>query len=209
MGNINIFENMAHKYDTVERIEASKMIAEELRQHIIAGKEKTAIDYGCGTGLVGLQLLGDFDSVTFADASENMIQVVEAKIEQGQITNGATICLDLETAFQPNISADYIFLVQVLLHIKEITPLLEKLYQMLNEAGHLIIVDFDYETSVVSDKVHSGFQQEQLLQVMEEIGFGHSESKTFYHGKNIFMNQDASMFILEAVKTVDDKIKAK
>lgn len=37
---------------------------------------------------------------------------------------------------------------------------------------------------------------------MGKIGFVESNAEIFYHGKNIFMNQDASFFILDAAKPV-------
>jgi hypothetical protein len=35
---------------------------------------------------------------------------------------------------------------------------------------------------------------------MRHLGFKVGKSQTFYHGKNIFMNKDASLFMLDALK---------
>lgn len=89
---------------------------------------------------------------------------------------------------------------QVLLHIKDVKPVLSRLYDVLDSGGHLIIVDFNKNENVVSDMVHNVFNQTELMDMMTEIGFAHVQSETFYHGSNIFMNQDASMFVLNARK---------
>ena len=48
------FDEMAESYDTADRIERSKMFADEFKKYIKDSKNKTAFEFGCGTGLVGL-----------------------------------------------------------------------------------------------------------------------------------------------------------
>lgn len=52
----NVFEQMANRYDTEERIELAKKIVKEVRLELQNCKSKSLIDYGSGTGLVSLQL---------------------------------------------------------------------------------------------------------------------------------------------------------
>jgi len=198
MGNTDIFEAMANKYDAPERIKIAKIAANAIREYIVNGKDKSAIDFGCGTGLVGMELLDDFNSMIFLDTSQNMLEQINKKIVNLDILNASTICFDFETESKADIHADYIFMVQVLLHINDIEPILSKLYEVLNPGGHLLIVDFDKNEKVASDKVHNGFVQEELMRSMTKIGFKEIKSKTFYSGNKIFMNQDASLFILDS-----------
>ncbi|TFI75607.1 hypothetical protein [Carnobacterium divergens] len=134
MGNIQVFEKIAPNYENDERRKIAKIIADAIRQQNPQGNQQTAIDYGCGTGLVGME------------------------------------------------------------------SLLSNLYQSLNRNGQLLIIDFDYNEAIVSDNVHSGFKQQELIQTMKKIGFTDVKSTTFYHGSQLFMNQDASLFMLEATK---------
>lgn len=200
MGNIHVFEKMAANYENEERIKIAKIIAETIQKQLPKGKEQTAIDYGCGTGLVGMELLSDFKSIQFVDASKNMIAMVEQKINDKHLSNATTLCVDGEVDPSVTLHGDCIFLVQVLLHIPTIETLLSNLYRALNGNGQLLIIDFDYNEAVVSDKVHSGFKQQELIQTMKKIGFTDVKSTTFYHGSQLFMNQDASLFMLEATK---------
>ena len=77
---MNIFDLRAKDFDTDARIERSKIFADEIRLHINNGNNKSAMEYGCGTGLAGFQLLNDFESVLFADSSLGMVEQVKQKL---------------------------------------------------------------------------------------------------------------------------------
>lgn len=200
MGNTEIFERMAAGYDTPERIHIARVAADAIRAHAAGAKDKAAVDFGCGTGLVGMNLLEDFGRLLFLDSSPNMIARIRQKITEFQIPNADTLCVDLEQETGAELRADYIFMAQVLLHIPEIEPVLTRLYKALPPGGHLLVVDFDKNENIVSDMVHNGFDQDELISLMKHIGFTEAKAETFYTGKQIFMNQDASMFILDAHK---------
>ncbi len=200
MGNIDKFEAVANSYDTPERIGISKIIAEALRPCIENGDQKTAIDFGCGTGLIGMELLKNFKSVLFIDASPNMARITEQKLRQSNMTNSNVLCCNIEENTPPDLRADYIIMAQVLLHIKNIEPVLAQMHAMLNEGGHLLVVDFDKNEAIVSADVHNGFEQESLNSLLKRLGFINLQSRTFFHGKKMFMNTDASLFLLDAVK---------
>ncbi|WNC15824.1 class I SAM-dependent methyltransferase [Brevibacillus brevis] len=200
MGNTDIFEAMASGYDTSERIEIAKITANAIREFIENGKDKSAIDFGCGTGLVGLNLLHEFRDLVFLDTSPKMLEQIKQKIADANIRNADTVCFDFETGFRSDIHADYVFMVQVLLHIKDVELVLSRLYEVLNPGGHLLIVDFDKNEKVTTDKVHNGFDQGNLAELMATIGFREITSKTIYNGSKLFMNQDASLFIMDAKK---------
>lgn len=200
MGNTDKFEMIADVYDTPERIEIAKASADAIREYLVDSKEKNAIDFGCGTGLVGMNLLNDFSSVLFLDTSQNMIHQIKQKISDSNIQNADTLCFDFEKESLSDLKVDYIFMVQVLLHISDVELVLSRLYQVLKEGGHLLIVDFDQNEKVVSEMVHSGFDQAELTDRMTKIGYKGIQSKTFYTGSKMFMGQDASLFILDSQK---------
>ncbi|MGO4110371.1 class I SAM-dependent methyltransferase [Paenibacillus sp. YAF4_2] len=200
MANTDKFEMIAHTYDSPGRIHIAKVSSDAIREYVVDAGSKNAIDFGCGTGLVGLNLLDEFNSVLFLDTSPNMINQIQQKISDLNIKNAATLCFDFEQDGLSDIRADYIFMAQVLLHIPDVEFVLSRLFDVLNEGGHVMIVDFDKNENVVSDMVHNGFNQAELADVMTRIGYNNIQSKTFYHGSKIFMAQDASMFILDAQK---------
>jgi len=200
MGNTDKFEMIANIYDTSERIQIAKVSSDAIREYLVDAKSKNAIDFGCGTGLVGMNLLNDFNSMLFLDTSQNMINQIKQKISDFNFQNVDTLCFDFEKEGLSNLYADYIFMAQVLLHINDVELILSRLYDVLNVGGHLLIVDFNKNEKVVSDMVHNGFAQEKLTDIMTKIGYRDIQSKTFYTGSQIFMGHDASMFILDSQK---------
>lgn len=195
----NVFEQMAKRYDTEERIELAKIISTEVRKKLLDAQSKTLIDYGSGTGLVSLALTDLVDSVLLIDSSEQMLAVAKAKIAQKELNHAQVLHTDF-TKKLPTVKADIVLMSLVLLHIPETKTILQNLYRILNEHGQLIIVDFDENEQVSHPLIHSGFSHEGLKQVLAEVGFISTEIETFYHGKNIFANKDASMFIACSMK---------
>ena len=57
MGNTDKFEMIANKYDTPERVQIAKVSSDAIRNYLVNATNKNAIDFGCGTGLVGMNLL--------------------------------------------------------------------------------------------------------------------------------------------------------
>jgi len=200
MGNTDKFEMIADTYDTPERIQIAKVSSDAIREYVVDAKSKKAIDFGCGTGLVGMNLLNEFQSMLFLDTSSNMIHQIKQKIADRHIRNADTLCFDFEQEGLSKLRADYIFMAQVLLHIPDVEFVLSRLFEVLNEGGHLLIVDFNKNENIVSDLVHNGFHQDELSDRMTKIGYRNIQSKTFHHGSRIFMGQDASMFILDAIR---------
>lgn len=202
MESKDIFEQMAHRYDTEERLRDSEIVASEIRKMLsdTGTQEKQALDYGCGTGQVGLKLLDLFRSITFVDESPQMIELVQRKIIVDGVTNASALCCDLVNEPLPDMQPDYILLSRVLIHVKEYLVLLERLYELLKPGGCMVIVDFDKNDKIDTDKVHHGFEQSRLRSNLGQIGFTTVDSHTFYQRKNMFVHQDASLFILAAKK---------
>ncbi|MFJ7732870.1 class I SAM-dependent methyltransferase [Lysinibacillus sp. NPDC097231] len=198
MGNTDKFEMIANIYDTPERIQIAKVSSDAIRDYLVDAKSKNAIDFGCGTGLVGMNLLDEFNSMLFLDTSQNMVNQIKQKVTNFNIQNVDTLCFDMEKETITDLHADYIFMAQVLLHIQDVELVLSRLIDVLEEGGHLLIVDFNKNENIVSDIVHNGFNLEELTDIMTKIGYRDIQFKTFYKGNKIFMGQDASMFILDS-----------
>jgi ubiquinone/menaquinone biosynthesis C-methylase UbiE len=195
----NVFEQMAKRYDTEERIELAKVVTEVVRPEIRDSKSKSLIDYGSGTGLVSLALTDLVDSVLLVDSSKQMLEVAEAKISHKGITNARVLYSDF-TQENTELKADVILMSLVLLHIPDTKKILQELFNVLNEGGKLIIIDFDKNEDIYHPKVHNGFVHEELKKTLSEVGFKSLEIETFHHRKRVFMNQDASMFIATSIK---------
>ncbi|RIV00485.1 class I SAM-dependent methyltransferase [Bacillus licheniformis] len=195
----NVFEQIAKRYDTEERIELAKVIVNEVRPELRNSQSKSLIDYGSGTGLISLELSDLVHSILLVDSSKQMLEVAKAKISRKGIANAKTLYSDF-TQETPELKADIVLMSLVLLHIPDTNKILQELFGILNDGGKLIIIDFDKNYKIQHPKVHNGFSHEELKKRLSDIGFKSTEMKTFFHGRRIFMNQDASMFISSSIK---------
>ncbi len=187
------FNQIAKSYDTKQRKELAKVIVRAIQNELKERRVNTLLDYGCGTGLVGLELSPLVDKLFMVDSAEPMIEIVKEKIFRANIKNAEVIHSDFAKVPAP-VFADVIVVSLVLLHIREVRKMLTYFYSALNENGKLVIVDFDKNEKVNHPEVHNGFDPADLKFLLHEVGFKKVEIKTIYHGKNIFMNQDASLF---------------
>jgi ubiquinone/menaquinone biosynthesis C-methylase UbiE len=195
----NVFEEMAKRYDTEERMELAKVIVKEVRPKLQNSRSKSLIDYGSGTGLISLELSDLVESILLVDSSKQMLEIAKAKISHKGITNSKVLYSDF-TQETPELKADIVLMSLVLLHIPDTKQILKELFKIINDGGKLIIIDFDKNHKIKHPKVHNGFSHEELKKSLSEVGFTSFEMKTFYHGNRIFMNQDASMFISSCIK---------
>ncbi|TGL64092.1 class I SAM-dependent DNA methyltransferase [Leptospira sarikeiensis] len=192
----NIFDQIANSYDSEERKELARIIANAIKPKLKESKNKSLLDFGCGTGLVGLELAPFVDKIFFTDSSEQMLEIINKKIIQGNIKNAEVI----PHGSTAGIRVDIIIVSLVLLHIPAVSETLSQLYSILNANGKLIIVDFNKNEKINHPKVHNGFTNEELKSLFENAGFKNIEIQTFHHGKNIFIGQDASLFISTSLK---------
>ncbi|MDL2219806.1 class I SAM-dependent methyltransferase [Ruminococcaceae bacterium OttesenSCG-928-O06] len=197
---MNTFDEMAARYETPQRVQVANIIADAMRPHLAGCAGKNGIDYGCGTGLVGLQLAECFGSMLFVDASPPMVELVKDKIRRMGVHNADALCADFTEEAPAGLSADCILMVQVLLHIPDTERILRQMYGVMNPGGHILIVDFDKNEAARHERVHNGFVQADLMELMEGIGYTGAASKTFHQAEQYFMNQDATLFLLDATK---------
>lgn len=190
----NVFEQMAKRYDTAEREELASIVAEEVKLEIQGSRSKSLIDYGSGTGLVGLALADLVESILLVDSSQQMLEVAQAKISRSAIRNAKVLYTDF-TKESPELQADIVLVSLVLLHVPDTKNIVQELYNTLTDGGKLIIIDFNKNEKVTHPKVHNGFVHEELKELLSEVGFKDVEIRNFYSGKNIFVNEDATMFI--------------
>lgn len=197
---MSVFDRIASHYDSPKQLELAQIILNELERNLGLTAGKTLLDYGCGTGLIGLPLADRFEHVLLVDPSKEMIKIVDQKVEQMELKNTETSVDYFSRENVPQQKVDVIIVSLVLLHIPNTQEILEALYHVLTPEGALLIADFDTNEKVSHEKVHNGFDQAELKAELEKIGFQKVQSKTFYHGEELFMRQDASMFLLRAEK---------
>lgn len=200
------FDKAASEWDQKRRrVELAKSIAENIAL-LPLNTKMTALEYGCGTGLVGLALAPRLGSLLAMDTSKGMLDVLAGKIKEQELTNVTPLCLDLtvDTCTQ---RFDLIFSAMTLHHIGETELILEKFYHLLKDYGTLAIADLDSEdgsfhTAGAGEK-HYGFSREALSGILLGLGFSSVNFKTVHTIRKVDekgSNQDYPVFLLTAQK---------
>ena len=124
------------------RIEMAYNVSSEISSVIHLNKNMKAMDFGCGTGLLTLNIAPNVGTITGVNSSRGMLDILNAKVEKYNITNVATALIDGENF---NITGKYDIIVSSMTahHIEKIEPLIEKFYDILLPGGYLFIADLD------------------------------------------------------------------
>ena len=125
----------------------------------------TALEYGCGTGLVSFALQPQLGHITLADSSTGMLAVLREKIAAGNIQNMTPVQLDLITDPLPAERYQLIYTLLTLHHIPDTDKILRAFYQLLDSSGYLCVADLDKEDGTFHEDEfhgHLGFDREEL-----------------------------------------------
>lgn len=166
------FENKSINWDTPERIERTQRFVKEIIfNHKFKFNDKL-IEFGCGTGLVGLQFIEKVSKIFMLDTSLAMLKNLEIKIKKNNYKNIIPIFGEL-TSYKNDL-VDAIIGFMVLHHIDDVEVLLKESYDNLNKNGVLIIGDLLEEDGSFHgyDFVfHNGFNIENLKKMFTNQGF--------------------------------------
>ena len=180
------FDDVAREWDNEKRIKRAKIIANKIKTTITVGEDKSAMEFGCGTGLVSFNLHTEFKNITLIDTSKEMINVVNNKIETLNLNNINAYCQDLADN-KLNKKFDIIYSSMALHHIVDINELCKEFYNMTKLNGTLCIVDLNkddgsFHKNEIGFNGHNGFSKGWLKSMLEANGFSNIKSQTFYEG---------------------------
>ncbi|MEI8033113.1 MAG: class I SAM-dependent methyltransferase [Chlorobiaceae bacterium] len=140
-------------------------------------KTLNAFEFGCGTGLVSLEIAPLVTTLRAVDTSPEMLAVLQHKIRTAGVENIKTLSLDLLASGSPKDSGcDFglIYGSMALHHIADTSSFLEKLSDLLAPGGTVAIVDLEEEDGTFHDdpleKVHHGFNRAKLADMLKSAG---------------------------------------
>jgi 2-polyprenyl-3-methyl-5-hydroxy-6-metoxy-1,4-benzoquinol methylase len=170
------FNAVALKWDEEpRRVKLAGEIAEAILAAIPPSTEWDALDFGCGTGLVTLQLAPSLRSMTGTDSSSGMIDRLGAKILDGGFSNVRAELCNLESGNLPSGRYHLITSAMTLHHIPEIVPLLRSLKTLLHPDGWIALADLESEGGRFHEDptgvFHHGFSADELSTMLAEAGF--------------------------------------
>jgi ubiquinone/menaquinone biosynthesis C-methylase UbiE len=178
------FDADAKEWDAVPgRTERANAVAAAIREQLPLSRQMTALEYGCGTGLLSFALHSDLGPITLADSSIGMLEVLKAKIASSGIRNMTPLQLDLSMDPLPGEKYYLIYTLMTLHHIPEAYEILQSFYTMLEPSGWVCIVDLDKEDGSFhgSDfSGHQGFDRDELRQRLSDLGYVNIRISTCY-----------------------------
>jgi len=170
------FDERAKDWDSDPmKVDRAKTVGEAIRRAIPLAENMSALEYGCGTGLLSFALQGDLGQITLADTSQGMLDVLTEKIAAARVTNMRPLKLDLSADALPSERFDLTYSLMTLHHIPDTKDTLKKFHDLLAPGGWLCIADLDKEDGTFhtdgTTDVHKGFERGELQQWVEDVGF--------------------------------------
>lgn len=170
----NYFDAAARGWDADPmKVTRAKTTADRIKQ-ITFHSNRSVVDFGCGTGLLGVHLKDIFDQVHLVDSSSEMLQVASEKIANAHIDNMSTHCIDQLSKLGQQVSA--IATLMVLHHIDNTADFLAEAFDALESKGVLVIADLykedgSFHKHDASFSGHNGFDTDKLSVLAEQNGF--------------------------------------
>jgi ubiquinone/menaquinone biosynthesis C-methylase UbiE len=179
------FDERAKDWDSdPKKVERARVVADAIRTVLPLTTDMTALEYGCGTGLLSFALQSDLGQITLADTSQGMLGVLGEKIAAAGVTNLHPVKLDLATDTVPASRFDLTYSLMTLHHIADVKDMLEKFHSLLKPGGYLLVADLDKEDGSFhtdgSTDVHLGFERSELQNMVQAVGFNDVRFSTAY-----------------------------
>jgi SAM-dependent methyltransferase len=167
------------------RVERAAIFAGKIVKFLGDDKIENALEFGSGTGLVSFCLKDRFNSITLADNSTGMIEVLTEKIKNERITNMTPLCIDIFKEKDVLSGYDILYTLLTLHHINDLSSIFGLFNSILKPGGYLFIGDlvtedgsFHYRNPEFDG--HKGFAPDELKKQLILNGFKVESDSIFY-----------------------------
>ncbi|WP_028974553.1 class I SAM-dependent DNA methyltransferase [Spirochaeta cellobiosiphila] len=169
---MNQFDSKSHTWDQEQyHVNRARIIAEDLKSHVQLTYGYTAMDFGCGTGLLGFHFLKDAGNFTFVDTSQGMIDKVKNKLDSESAHKVHCHCGDLDD--EERTDYDLIMSLLAFHHVEDYKSVIHSLVQKLQSKGYFCLADLVTEDGSFHGDVvvpHLGFDPEVIASLLEQEG---------------------------------------
>ena len=172
----NEFDDKAKAWDSnLDHARRAQTIADAICAEVPIASSFTAMEYGCGTGLLSFPLRHTFTKITLVDNSAGMLDVLREKIAHSGVTNMEAININmLDEPYSLSKKFSVIYSSMVLHHIADVNKAFSIWHSLLEEPGYLCIADLDSDGGLFHGpefKGHNGFNRDELKKIVEGQGF--------------------------------------
>lgn len=177
------FNQLTSTQDEDIRVKRAQAVSIEIESYIGHGPLEV-MEFGCGTGLISLNLKNKISEGLLVDSSSEKIKELEQKLNNRHISHlqtytGNILESDIDRQF------DVIYSSMVMHHIKDFKSVIKKLVSYLKTNGKLIIVDLlpdngDFHRNHSEFDGHHGFSINEMVEALEEAGLKEVNGRKFY-----------------------------
>ena len=156
---VNSYAKFWNSYSFVQ--DNAKNFMKYINEKNYLNKDLVIMDFGCGTGILGLNLINNVKKVIFLDSSKGMIK---------QVQKGLLDKIDL------------ILVANVFHHIEDINYVIVKFSNILKKGGKVLVVDL-FETAYDfhgGSAPHNGFKPENVVKLFKNNNFTKVKHENFY-----------------------------
>lgn len=174
--DVRLFNARAAAWDVMpHRRKMAGEIAAAMDQAGVFAQAKSGLDFGCGTGILTLELAHRLERVTGLDNSPGMLAKLDAKIAEFGLANVSTQLADLTQGDAVSGTFDLVASAMALHHVADLPAVLKGLFALTAPGGRLALADLDSEGGIFHDDptgvYHFGFDRQELAATLEGCGW--------------------------------------
>ena len=139
------FDSRAATWDSPERADRAIAVASAIRAAVPVNRATRALEFGAGTGLLGMALAPHVGSLVLADASTGMLEVAAGKLADAGLDHVEVLRHRLLVDPLPAERFDLVCSLTALHHVLDTDSALSALRAILAPGGHLAVADLDTE----------------------------------------------------------------
>jgi tRNA (cmo5U34)-methyltransferase len=169
------FDRAAATWDlTDRRVVLAHAVAQAIAARVPLAEKQSVLDFGCGTGLITLELRPLVGSITGADTSPGMLSTLGRKADALGIP---LRLIALGTAGTGDIGGPYDLIVSsmTLHHVADVPALFRRFARHLRPGGQVALADLDEEDGSFHEATvtihHRGFPRERIKAWLLDAGF--------------------------------------
>ena len=182
-------------YENLQTISLAKETTDIIKKEIKLPNDAIILDFGAGTGLLGLNFINEVKHVIFEDVSKGMLDYLQYKLDTQELKN-YTIFNGVMEDYNSKEKIDLIMAGMVLHHVEDLKSLFSKFLEMLKPKGYICITDLKKDAPMFNIGVHKhhhvmphrGFIPEELCENIKKWGCVRTEIKSvssiIYKGPN-------------------------
>jgi len=164
------------------RVKMAHDVARAIRETVKLSPDMDVLDFGCGTGLLTLALQPQVRTITGADSSQGMLDILDAKIKKQGLATVKTRLIDLDPGDRLDWQYDLVVSSMTFHHIRDVQPLLGQAARVLKPGGQIAVADLDCDDGKFHDSnegvFHFGFDRCIMMKHFEAAGFGSVRNRT-------------------------------